>query len=89
MSSLQSKNQEMRWIDVQDQLPRDDEEVWVCVLPLNGWGQYGPPYIQTTAKFRRSYGWASIIPQGLVHYWKPKPTDPELPKWYIEALHDG
>lgn len=82
----------MQWIDVQDQLPKDGVEVWVCVLasyPSNG------EYLQNIGKFYRANGWKTAIsfdPCNLggmqIHYWCPKPTDPPKPQWYLESVHD-
>lgn len=90
MFRMQSENKEMRWIDVQDQLPRDGEEVWVCSLCSDQIGRMTPPYFQCTGIFYRAQGWRMAHGfRGEVHYWQPKPTNPPEPKWYIESLNDG
>jgi hypothetical protein len=88
MPDLQSKDKEMKWIDVQDQLPRDGEEVWVCALPMSHLGGYDGKYQQLPGKFSRDFGW--MLPYGgKVHYWLPKPITPPHPAWYTVSLHDG
>lgn len=86
MSNVQPKDKEMKWIDVQDQLPRDCEPVWVCALIPNPQGGCGLPYFQCMAQFYRSKGWnLAFNGKGDVHYWMPLPHSPDLPKWYIES----
>ena len=78
----------MKWIDVQDQLPMDGEEVWACMLNAT---YASADYYQSVCKFHRSSGWITPfgVNTGYVHYWCPKPSDPSKPKWYIESLYDG
>lgn len=86
VSNLQSEDKEMKWIDVQDQLPKDGEEVWACMVNAV---YAASGYIQCVGKFYRASGWVTGFGScGYIHYWKPKPADPPKPKWYIESLHD-
>lgn len=88
MSNLQSENKEMKWIDIQDQLPHDGEEVWVCVLEQ---GERNSTYIQSIGKFFRASGWRTArccdplcLGNTQIHFWHPMPRSPEIPQWYRE-----